>query len=332
MAPFRELPQLLSEMGLDPSHIIAEAGFVAALFDDPDNVISYADAGRLLALSAASTRCEHLGLLLGQRAGLDVLGLVGSLASQCADVGSALRNAILYLHLHDRGAVPTLWVSGERAVLAYTLCQPDVPGTELIYDAAVAITYNVVRDLAGLDWRPSEVRLIRARPKNIEPYRRFYRTVLCFGAEQSAVVFPAYWLDHPLDGADAMVHREIMREIEALEAQSAGDLATQLKRVLRRMLIGGACQGETCLERVADLFAIHRRTLNRRLRVQGTSFKALIDETRYDIARQLLRDTHLPVAQVAAALDYSETASFDHAFRRWSGISPAAWREANVGV
>jgi AraC-like DNA-binding protein len=83
---------------------------------------------------------------------------------------------------------------------------------------------------------------------------------------------------------------------------------------------------------VADLFAIHRRTLNRRLRAQGTTFKALVDETRYEVARQLLRDTRIPVAQVAAALDYSDPASFDRAFRRWSGTTPSAWREANNGA
>ena len=123
---------------------------------------------------------------------------------------------------------------------------------------------------------------------------------------------------------------QIMQEIDTLEAHGAGDLSTQLRRVLRRLLISGACQQETCLEHVAKLFAIHRRTLNRRLRAQGTSFKALIDETRYDIARQLLRDTRLPVAEIAAALDYSECSAFDRAFRRWSGASPSAWRTAHT--
>jgi AraC-like DNA-binding protein len=119
-----------------------------------------------------------------------------------------------------------------------------------------------------------------------------------------------------------------MLEIDALEARGAGDLATQLRLVLRRLLIGGAGKEETCLARVAELFEIHRRTINRRLRAQGTSFQRLIDETRFEIARQLLRDTSLPVSEVAAALDYNDLAAFDHAFRRWSGTSPSAWRAA----
>jgi AraC-like DNA-binding protein len=77
---------------------------------------------------------------------------------------------------------------------------------------------------------------------------------------------------------------------------------------------------------VAKLFAVHRRTLNRRLREDGTSFKALLDAIRYEFARQLLRDTPMSTIEVALNLGYSELGPFLRAFRRWSGTSPAAWR------
>jgi AraC-like DNA-binding protein len=120
-----------------------------------------------------------------------------------------------------------------------------------------------------------------------------------------------------------------MQEIEVLEARGAGDLSAQLRRVLRQLLVSGAAQGKVSLEQVSNLFAIHRRTLNRRLRTQGTSFKTLVDETRYDIARQLLRDTRLSVLEVAVTLGYSDAAALTRAFRRWSGTSPAVWRSAH---
>jgi AraC-like DNA-binding protein len=173
------------------------------------------------------------------------------------------------------------------------------------------------------------VRLCRPLLVEIDPYRRFFRTRVRFGAEHNAVVFPASWLDHSLEGADARRHREILREIQNLEVRRAGDLVAQLQRVLRRLLVGGAGQGETSLEQIAKLFAVHPRTLNRRLHARGTSFKALIDAARYDIARQLLRDTRLPIVEIAAALDYAESAAFVRAFHRWSGTSPTAWRAAN---
>jgi AraC-like DNA-binding protein len=331
MAPILGLPQLLADAGLDPNQVITAAGLDPNLFDDAENTIAFADLGRLLALCAARTECPHLGLLVGQRTGLDALGVVGRLAACCADVGCALQSIILYLHLHDRGAVPSFWVSGDRAVLAYTIFQPDVPGIDQIYDGAVAISYNLLQQLIGPGWEAEEVRLHRPQPADVEPYRRHYNTRISFGAEHAAVVFASAWLARPLDRADAAAQQGLLQEIEALEARGAGDLPTQLRRVLRRMLIGGAGPGETSVAHVSRLLAIHRRTLNRQLRNHGTSLKALIAITRYEIARQMLRDTQLPIIDIAAALDYADAAAFSRAFRRWSGVSPKAWR-ANNGV
>jgi AraC-like DNA-binding protein len=77
---------------------------------------------------------------------------------------------------------------------------------------------------------------------------------------------------------------------------------------------------------VAQLFALPRRTLNRRLEEQGYTFQGLVNEVRYEIARQLLEDTRMSMGQIAAALDYGDASAFTRAFRRWSGQTPTAWR------
>jgi AraC-like DNA-binding protein len=58
------------------------------------------------------------------------------------------------------------------------------------------------------------------------------------------------------------------------------------------------------------------------------TFHELVEEVRYDIARQLLRETDLMVVEIATVLDYGDAATFTRAFRRWSATSPAAWRAA----
>ncbi|NCC29910.1 MAG: hypothetical protein EOM22_17640, partial [Gammaproteobacteria bacterium] len=98
------LPQLLAERGLDPGRVIGEGGIELSCFDDPDNTISFPALGRLLAHAVTATGCSHLGLEIGRRNGLDVLGAIGEMARVAPNLGSALRAIILYLHLHDRGA------------------------------------------------------------------------------------------------------------------------------------------------------------------------------------------------------------------------------------
>jgi len=327
IAPIIRLPGLLVDMDVDPAPLMAEVGLDPAIFEDPENCVGFADAGRLLALCAERTDCPHFGVLLGRNLGLDVLGAVGELAGSSPDLGSALRNIILYLHLHDRGAIPFLSASNDCAMLSYVVYQPDIPGTAVIYDLTMAISCNILRTLAGPNWKATQVRLCRPPPADTEPYREFFQAPVHFRTEHSELVFATSWLDFPLGGANALVHQRIIGVIEALEARGAGNLATQIRRMLHRLLIGGACQADTCLGQIASMFGIHQRTMNRRLRAQGTTFKILIDEARYDVARRLLRETRMPVVEVAASLDYADSAAFNRAFRRWSGMTPTAWRD-----
>ncbi|MGB5425571.1 MAG: helix-turn-helix domain-containing protein [Gammaproteobacteria bacterium] len=59
----------------------------------------------------------------------------------------------------------------------------------------------------------------------------------------------------------------------------------------------------------------------------GSSFQELLDEGRFEIARQLLEDTRLEVSQIAVTLDYADARAFTRTFRRWSGTTPAQWRK-----
>lgn len=327
MAPLLPMPALLASIGYAPAPLIAEAGLAQALFDDAENTVSLNDAGRFIALCADRTGCPHLGLLLGAaNVGIDVLGIVGKLAGCSPDIGVALRNITLYMHLHDRIAMPAIHASNELATFAYVIYHHEVLGIELIYDTAIVIACNILKDLAGPEWVPEVVCLSRPRPADIAPYRRFFGAHISFGAETNAVVFKARWLDHPLGSADASAQDCLIREMKRLEALGSGSLAEQLRRILRRLFISGGDPRRSSLESISSLFAVHRRTLNRRLRDEGTTFKALMDAARHDIACQLLRDTQLTTLDVAMTLGYADAAAFSRAFRRWSGTSPAAWR------
>ncbi len=321
-APLAGIPRLLLDLGQDPEAVFATAGIDQRLLQNPENHVSFNAAGRLLAACVSATRCPHFGLLLGERAGIECLGLVGQLAALSPDLRQALRSIVLYLHLHDRGAVPTFSVNGDQVRLGYAVYHPGVVGTTQIYDLAAAITCNIVRALCSPTWRPSEVLLPHASPPNLAPYRRILGIRPRFLGDQMALVFPAATLDRPLQGADPLRYRALEARIMELSAGARGDLAAQVRRVTCNLLLCG--QGS--LESVAGLFALHPRTLNRRLQGQGTSYRQLREECRQALSCQYLRDTDLPVAEIAARLVYADGAAFTRAFRRWSGCTPTAWR------
>ena len=324
IGPLISIPRLLREMAVDPADVMREAGIDPALFEDPENTISFAAMGRLFSLCVARSGCPHFGLLVGRQGGISSLGIVGLLSQHLPDVRTALRNIILHLHLHDRGAVPTLEVQNETAMLGYAIYQKNVASTDQIYDGAMAIAFNLMKTLCGPKWQPSEVLLCHAEPADREPYRALFKVPPRFDAERTALVFPATWLDQPMHGVNPQLRRILEAEVEALKILSDGDFVSQLRRILQSLIVAGC----PSVDQTALLLAMHRRTLNRRLNALGITFKQLLDETRFEIAQQLLRDTRMPVVDIAVTLNYTGASAFTRAFRRWSGASPAAWRAA----
>jgi len=259
---------------------------------------------------------------VGQRGGVASLGMVGALMQHSPSVDAALRALTVHMHLRTRGGVPTRSVEGRWATLGYAIYQRGMPGSAQAYDVAIAIAFNIMRTLCGANWLPSEVQFARAKPRDAGPYRQFFRSPLRFDADRTAIVFARRWLDQPLPGSDAALHRLLEKQIAEREAVDVEDLAERVRRALRTMLV----TGRGAEEHVAELFAIHPRTLHRRLRIQGTSLRTLVEEGRCEIACQLLRDTNINVGEIANILDYADAAALTRAFRRWMNCPPAAWR------
>jgi AraC-like DNA-binding protein len=316
------LPAVLRSLGADPEEVLAEVGFDLRLFDDPDGRIGYAARSRLLAHCAARTGCPHFGLLVGQHNGLHSLGLVGLLVKYSPDVGTALRGLVRHLHLHVRGAVTTLAVDNGVAILVYDVYQPHAGASDQVGDGAVASMFNVVRELCGPEWKPVEVRFAHREPADVGPFRRYFRAPLVFNAEQNALVFSADWLTRKLPRADPEVRRLLQKQIDELEARHGDDFPEQVQSVLRTALVTGHGRAD----QVASLFSMHARTLNRHLNAFGTGFQQLVDESRFEIARQMLEDSEMALSQIAALLEYANASAFARAFRRWSGTTPARWR------
>ncbi len=321
-SPLTQLPGVLRDLGVDPDRVFAEVGFDPAPLRDPESTVPFRKAAELLQRCIERSGRADLPLLLAQRCDYSVLGIIGLLARHAPDVGSAWRAAIERLHLHDRGAVITLQVSGAVAFLGYSVYERGVTGADHVYVLAMAIGQQIMRGLCGPDWHASEVHLPARRPRGEAPFRKFFGAPPRFNAESAALVFPAEVLRQPIPGADPAVHRAVSALVDDLARQSPTDVGGAVRRALRSMLVAGRASESG----VAAAFSMHRRTLNRRLRGEGTSFRRLLEETRCDVACQLLRDTDAAIDEIANGLGYSGSTAFGRAFKRWSGVAPQSWR------
>jgi AraC-like DNA-binding protein len=323
IGPISGLQALMEEHGLDGGAIIADAGIKPGALERPENFVLVTVLGNLLAHCAEVASCPQLGISIGARASLGSLGIVGSLMRRCDTLGDAIRVLEDHLQVLDRGTLVNLEKADDAVVLSCLQYGSAGRGGGIIVESLLATIVSAFRELCGSDWAPSEVLLARRVPDDGTAFRSFFRAPVRFNQELTALVFPARHLGLRVSSADPELRLAAERAVGELEAIARADLVDQLKRSLRKRLASGRCSCDDASRR----FSIHRRTMNRHLKAVGTGFRTVLDELRFEVSRQLVSDTELPLAQISAALNFSEPAAFTRAFERWSGgISPQKWR------
>jgi len=316
-----ELPQLIRQLGGDPEAVLLEAGLERSALDNPDSRIPYAAFVRVLDRAARSTGCEHIGLLAGRLYGLSHLGLVGELVRNSPTVGGALEALTVFQHLNSEGGLAFLLNRGDYVDLGYVPYRAGSAGVAQVCDAALAAAMNIMLELCGPAWKPYEVFLPHARPRDVAQHRAFFKVVPRFDAESSVLRFPARDLARKVPGADP----ETRHRCEQL-ARGAGapEFMQQVYRGLRRLMLENRHSGDD----LAQTLLMHRRTLNRRLKAEGTTFQRVLDEVRFEIAQDLLSNSNVHLDDIAATLGYAAVTPFMRTFRRWSGTTPGQWRRS----
>ncbi|MGY2906221.1 AraC family transcriptional regulator [Bradyrhizobium sp. URHC0002] len=319
-----EVPQVLRELGKDPARVVARAGVNPDLLRDPDNSLSFGEFGRLVEVCVAETGCNYFGLLVGQRAAIAHLGLVGRLMQNAPTLKDAILDLCKNQKRYVSGAVAYLLIQNETAFWGYTIHHPAMRAVEQVSEGAMATAFALTSELVGI---PPDAILMACRTHDdVAPYRQFFGYAPTFNAQQYAAVFPAALLAHPVRGADRELRRILEKSVANYWALKQPSITQSVVRILHALVVSP----DATLERVADELSMHPRTLNRRLEADGTSFRTLVNEARFSVSRQLLSGTKMDVADISLALGYADPSGFTHAFQRWSGMAPIEWRKQDV--
>ncbi|HSC99649.1 MAG TPA: AraC family transcriptional regulator, partial [Casimicrobiaceae bacterium] len=212
-----EVPALLRALGADPADVLASAGLTSQSLAKPENRISYASFGRLLANGAKATGHPLFGLMVGRIYRTESIGVLGEVMRNCATLGEALQLLTVHQHVNSGGGIAFMLKRGPVVDLGHAVYYPGAVGVDQIHDACLAAGFNFVRELVGTSWRPSEVFLPHSRPQSSVTYRQFFGTEPRFNAEMAAMRFPAYWLDRPLVGASPERRRLALARLEIFQ-------------------------------------------------------------------------------------------------------------------
>jgi AraC-like DNA-binding protein len=286
---------------------------------------------RLLDVGAALANDHHFGLHVGERVKLGTYSVYGLVLLSCRDFGHALEQTLRYEQLaHDLGR-SALAVDG--AVARYTWHSRYPAAHRHLADSVFAGIRVFGNWLAGAPLPPAELALTHdgGDPALQGEYARVFGALPRFHAPANVAAFDAQLLSWPVPNADPLLYPVLQRHAEQLLKQRAQQEAhAGIAAQVRAAIVRGLAQGRVRVGQVAEELGLSMRTLQRKLSEEGVHFQQVLDQTRYALAQDYLRQPGLSLVDIAFLLGYQEQSAFNHAFRDWAGINPGAWREANT--
>lgn len=321
------------EQGVPQARMLEGSGLAAAQLADPDAQI---DARTELAVIRNLVRelgdRPNLGLQVGRRYRITTFGIFGFACVSSPTLGEAIAFALRYLELSFTFCIPVArWRPGEFVARIHDERVPaDV--RRFLVERDVSAMHQVLCDLMG-----HRVELIRAdfdfpAPDDIEPYLEIYGLRPHFEQPHNLFTLDPMVLEKPLPQANE--HTWAMCLAQCRELVSRRRARTGIAAEVRGLLVPrGGIDGfaqPPGIDAVAKDLNMSTRTLRRHLDAAGTSYRALLDEVRRALAEEMLTATPLSVSDVAIRLGYAEASTFIHAFKRWTGTTPSAYRRAAV--
>jgi AraC-like DNA-binding protein len=320
----RKLLDALESEGVDPAPMLADVGLEAALVADQDGRVPLE---RLHALWEAAVRAMprmEAAVVGAERYAPGDYGLVGFVAMNSTTLGEAIRHAVRYLGLWTDDPGIELHDDGTLTVF-YRTRFADRLGLRLATEATPAELLNGARVVTQKRITPLAVRFAHPAPADTSAHRAFFGCPLEFGAPDNAMRLEPADLALCLPKADAQLGAYLRSLANQALERRGGSEPGELGRI-RGIIAEELQRGVPTQSVVAQRLATSERTLRRRLEAEGTSFRALLDGTRAELAKNYVRDRSLPLSEVAFLLGFSEPSAFHRAFKRWTDSTPSAWR------
>ena len=238
-----------------------------------------------------------------------------------ATVGAAIEALARYIHIQDEAMRLDIDRRDDLVTIAMFLRGGQQRATRQSTELALGRVHRIITMLFAEQWRPLEVHFAHAPPRRRFYHRKFFGCEVTFNSEFDAIICRAGDMDRAISTAQPMLASYVENRIKEIGARpQAWD--GKVRELVRALLPGG----NGTIEHVAEHLACDRRTIHRRLSECGTTFSAILDTERSDIAMRLVEDGNRPLKEIAGLLGFSAQSALARWFRGRFGCSITDWR------
>lgn len=317
----------LEKQGVDITPLYKQTGISKDCRFEPDLTFDLEQYKTVLDFALRQTNNPDYGLEFGNQPLLG--GTLGMLGASCSNLKEAfIQGAIFYktqgdfaeLFFIDDDAYPKIVYS---PIQSWVLESPQTARLEV--DVMFSFLNTIVRVNSNETLKPRKLNFSYKKPDNIEKYVEVFGQNPTFETENNEMIFDNATLMVPMKAFNPETFQLLNQYLESrlVQLSSSEKVTDKVKKILHSSFKYEFPD----IESVADKLQITARTLQRKLSVEQTTFKEILQETRFGIAKQLLKQNQLTVSEISYMLGYSDIGNFSRSFKKYVGESPIEFKE-----
>lgn len=315
------IAKALAHQGVDPAAVFAAQGIPLEMGNDPMLRLPVDTMTALFRAGVEATGDPYLGLAVARFIHISNLHALGYAMAASSTLMDLCKRVARYFRLVSQTAQVTVEEAGEQVILRCQVVAQVCGETE---DAFLGFLVLSMRQLYQADFHPLRVDFHHPMPAaGALPYEQLFRAPVRFGQPHVALVLERAHLLVPLSGACPELAQHHDQIATAYMARlDRNDVVARLRQKIVELLPDGECSRE----RLAAAMCMSETTLQNQLRRRGTTFHAVYDETRKEMACAYVSQSARSLTDIAFLLGFSDCSNFTRSFKRWTGASPTSYR------
>ncbi|MFS0872371.1 AraC family transcriptional regulator [Paenibacillus xylanilyticus] len=316
----------LVHKGYDPETFFKYAGFDSAILQHTEARIPVEELERILQEASEYSNDLYFGLNQGLLLDFADLGLLGYVMMHSKTIGDALAAYQRYNIILYSGFNLDWEIQGQDVVLRLFLQSPQQMSRHCVEDMTVSVL-SLIRKLGNCPVDIKEIRFSHEAPeaaKNLTPYVDMFGVTPQFGDNHNQLRLHKDILSHPVLYSDAKMLKVF--ETMAQESKELLHSSHTFSGKVSRWLLDSLPATFPTLQHTAEHLGVSIRTLQSRLREEGTTYHEISVQVRKELALNYLRGGNYSVGEIAYALHFSEQSAFQNAFKKWTGRTPGQYR------
>ncbi|WP_276499094.1 AraC family transcriptional regulator [Pontibacter litorisediminis] len=320
------LLHVLRQQGLDVEAICQQVGLDQRLVQDVNARVSVETVQDLWNAAIAASQDPDLALHVAESINPTSMGTIAYVMMNAPTLHESLLKLCKYQDVICGAIRTSLEVQGQQALVKLQAVSPALLHPRNALDSELVIYKNAFSALVGQELKYKQVLFAYPRPASIKEHERIFAGAeLVFGAKYSGLVFSADYLRLPVVTANPELSQffEKYAEDYLQKLHEPKSVRERVQREIVHLLKGE----EPSINTVARSLAMSVRSLQGKLKEEGTTYQTLLDEVRRQIAVKHLQDNQSTITDIAYLLGYSEPSVFTRSFKKWTGMPPAAYRQ-----